>query len=125
MEIISKEVGMVSDELIGNLGDVHLYSNHTEQAKEQIDREPFKKLPTLKFSPIPSAHFEHHIDSFEDYIKEFSNFSIVIDKESQPYFENATLDFMKVGLTEQFKIINPLEETQCGCGISGGFKKEL
>jgi thymidylate synthase len=62
LEIISKEVGMVSDELIGNLGDVHLYSNHIEQAKEQIDREPFKKLPTLKFSPIPSAHFEHHIE---------------------------------------------------------------
>jgi iron-sulfur cluster assembly protein len=61
----------------------------------------------------------------EDYIKEYTNFSIVIDKESQPYFENATLDFTKEGLTEQFKIINPLEETQCGCGVSVGFKKEL
>ncbi len=30
---------MVPDELIGNLGDVHLYSNHVEQAKEQIGRE--------------------------------------------------------------------------------------
>ena len=30
---------MVPDELIGNLGDVHLYSNHIEQAKEQIGRE--------------------------------------------------------------------------------------
>ncbi|CAK0760305.1 hypothetical protein CCP3SC1AL1_2760008 [Gammaproteobacteria bacterium] len=29
---------MVADELIGNLGDVHLYSNHIEQAKEQIGR---------------------------------------------------------------------------------------
>jgi thymidylate synthase len=29
---------MVPDELIGNLGDVHLYSNHIEQAKEQIGR---------------------------------------------------------------------------------------
>ena len=48
LEIISKEVGMVPDELIGNLGDVHLYSNHIEQAKEQISREPFKNLPLLK-----------------------------------------------------------------------------
>jgi hypothetical protein len=30
---------MVPDQLIGNLGDVHLYSNHIEQAKEQIGRD--------------------------------------------------------------------------------------
>ena len=46
LEIIAKEVNMVPDELIGNLGDVHLYSNHIEQAKEQIGREPFE-LPKL------------------------------------------------------------------------------
>ena len=40
---------MVPDELIGNLGDVHLYSNHIEQAKEQIGREPFP-LPTLNIN---------------------------------------------------------------------------
>ena len=38
---------MVPDELIGNLGDTHLYLNHIEQAKEQISREPYQ-LPTLK-----------------------------------------------------------------------------
>jgi thymidylate synthase len=46
LEIIAKEVNMVPDELIGNLGDTHLYLNHIEQAKEQIDREPFE-LPTV------------------------------------------------------------------------------
>ena len=39
LTIIAKEVNMVPDELIGNLGDTHLYSNHIEQAKEQIGRE--------------------------------------------------------------------------------------
>jgi thymidylate synthase len=39
LEIIAKAVNMVPDELIGNLGDTHLYSNHIEQAKEQIGRE--------------------------------------------------------------------------------------
>jgi thymidylate synthase len=39
LEIIAKEVNMVPDQLIGNLGDTHLYSNHIEQAKEQIGRE--------------------------------------------------------------------------------------
>jgi thymidylate synthase len=38
LEIIAKEVNMVPDELIGNLGDVHLYSNHIDAAKEQIGR---------------------------------------------------------------------------------------
>ena len=46
LEIIAKEVNMVPDELIGNLGDVHLYKNHIEQAKEQISREPCD-LPTI------------------------------------------------------------------------------
>jgi thymidylate synthase len=47
LEIIAKEVNMVPDELIGNLGDVHLYKNHIEQAKKQLKREPFD-LPQLK-----------------------------------------------------------------------------
>jgi thymidylate synthase len=41
LEIIAKEVNMVPDELIGNLGDVHLYKNHIEQAKQQIERIPY------------------------------------------------------------------------------------
>jgi len=49
LEIIATSVNMVPDELIGNLGDVHLYNNHIEQAKEQIGREPFK-LPTLNIN---------------------------------------------------------------------------
>jgi thymidylate synthase len=47
LEIIAKEVNMIPDELIGNLGDVHLYSNHIEQAKEQLTRKRYK-LPTLR-----------------------------------------------------------------------------
>jgi len=47
LHIIANEVNMIPDELIGNLGDTHLYSNHIEQAKEQISREPFD-LPQLK-----------------------------------------------------------------------------
>jgi len=39
LEILAKEVNMVPDELIGNLGDTHLYLNHIEQAKEQIGRD--------------------------------------------------------------------------------------
>ena len=49
LEIIAKAVNMVPDQLIGNLGDTHLYSNHIEQAKEQISREPYP-LPTLNIN---------------------------------------------------------------------------
>jgi thymidylate synthase len=41
LEMLADEMNMVPDQLIGNLGDVHLYSNHIEQAKEQIEREGF------------------------------------------------------------------------------------
>ena len=47
LEMIADELEMIPDELIGNLGDTHLYLNHIEQAKEQISREPYQ-LPTLK-----------------------------------------------------------------------------
>ena len=47
LHIIANEVDMIPDELIGNLGDTHLYLNHIEQAKEQISRESFD-LPILK-----------------------------------------------------------------------------
>jgi len=47
LEILAKITNMVPDQLIGSLGDTHLYNNHIELVKEQIDREPFE-LPTLK-----------------------------------------------------------------------------
>jgi len=79
LEILANEVNMIPEDLIGNLGDVHLYSNHIEQAKEQIKREPYKNLPVLKFSPIQLAHFEHHRDTFEDHIKESQPHQFIID----------------------------------------------
>jgi len=39
LEIIAKAVNMIPDELIGSLGDTHLYSNHIEPIKEQMGRE--------------------------------------------------------------------------------------
>ena len=37
--MLADEVNMVPDQLIGSLGDTHLYLNHIEQAKEQIGRD--------------------------------------------------------------------------------------
>jgi thymidylate synthase len=49
--LIAEEVNMIPDQLIGNLGDVHLYKNHVEQAREQISRDGFD-LPTIKLSNV-------------------------------------------------------------------------
>jgi thymidylate synthase len=65
LEIIAKEVNMVPDELIGNLGDVHLYSNHIEQAKEQIGREPYP-LPKLI---INDEFWNHEHQTIDGWIK--------------------------------------------------------
>ena len=53
--MIADEVGMIPDELIGNLGDTHLYLNHIEQAKEQINREPYD---------LPKVYVRDGIESF-------------------------------------------------------------
>ena len=47
--ILAELTNMIPDELIGNLGDVHLYQNHTIQAIQQISRKPYP-LPTLRIN---------------------------------------------------------------------------
>jgi thymidylate synthase len=47
--MIAKQVNMIPNELIYNGGDVHIYSNHIEPIKEQLDREPYL-LPTVKLN---------------------------------------------------------------------------
>ena len=66
--IISEEVNMMPDYLIGNLGDVHLYKNHTEQAKELISRTPYK-LPTLKLSNVDilNGEFDWELLNYESH----------------------------------------------------------
>jgi thymidylate synthase len=69
LEIIAKEVNMVPDELIGNLGDVHLYSNHIEQAKEQIGREPMK---------LPSIYLDYRDGEYSKDLKDLTPEDIVL-----------------------------------------------
>jgi thymidylate synthase len=48
LEIIAKQVNMVPDELIANMGDCHIYLNQIEGVKEQIKRDPREfDLPKL------------------------------------------------------------------------------
>jgi thymidylate synthase len=63
LSLLAKEVNMVPQMLIGNLGDVHLYKNHLEQAKEQISREPKPHLPKLKLGKVDilEGEFDYEI----------------------------------------------------------------
>ena len=78
LEILAKEVGMIPDQLIGNFGDVHLYSNHIEQAREQITRVPFE-LSTLVINDEfwnPDTSFLSQIDHIQPddfYIKKYES----------------------------------------------------
>jgi len=47
--ILAELTNMVPDQLIGNLGDVHLYQNHWNQANEQFSRTPYE-LPKLRIN---------------------------------------------------------------------------
>jgi thymidylate synthase len=76
LEIIAKEVNMVPDELIGNLGDTHIYLNHIEQAKEQIGREPFE---------LPKLGMDYREGEYDKNLKDFvSDDFYLINYQSHP-----------------------------------------
>ena len=64
--LLCKETGLEAGELIGNLGDVHLYKNHVQQAKEQIVREPFP-LPTIELSNVDilNGEWDYEVKGYE------------------------------------------------------------
>ena len=66
--LIAQEVDMYPELLIGNLGDTHLYSNHIEQANEQIGREPYS-LPSLKLSncDILNGEFDWELIDYDSH----------------------------------------------------------
>jgi thymidylate synthase len=64
LEMIAKQVNMIPDELIGNLGDVHLYLDHLEPIKEQLNRKPFE-LPALKIHNNVDDISHYKVSDFE------------------------------------------------------------
>ena len=64
--LIAEEVNMIPDQLIGNLGDVHLYKNHIEQAREQLTREVYD-LPTIEvqMTDILNGEFDIEVKDYK------------------------------------------------------------
>jgi thymidylate synthase len=64
LHIIAAECGLEVGEFVHTLGDAHIYLDHLEQVKMQIERKPYT-LPTLWFKPRP---FEKY--TWQDFILE-------------------------------------------------------
>ena len=67
--LLCVKTGLRPGELIGNLGDVHLYSNHIEQAKEQISREGAESLPDLVLNNVDilNGEFDYMVMGYESH----------------------------------------------------------
>ncbi|WP_018623818.1 thymidylate synthase [Kangiella aquimarina] len=62
--MVAQQAGLDVGEFIWTGGDTHLYSNHFEQAKEQLSRQPLP-LPTLNIKRKPDSLFDYQFEDFE------------------------------------------------------------
>ena len=89
LEIIAKEVNMIPDELIGNLGDVHLYSNHIEQAKEQIGRKyTHEERTELLKQAMGEENYDKSVDELMPFgggLSEYYDSYKIPNKTREPY----------------------------------------
>jgi thymidylate synthase len=62
--MVAQQCDLEPGDFVWTGGDVHLYSNHLEQANLQLAREPYA-LPTLKIKRKPASLFEYEFEDFE------------------------------------------------------------
>jgi thymidylate synthase len=61
--MIARVVGLEPGEFVHSFGDVHLYLNHVDQARVQLQREP-RVLPTLRVLRTPESLFDFRFEDF-------------------------------------------------------------
>ena len=62
--MMAQATGLKPGEFIHTLGDAHLYSNHLEQARTQLLREP-RRLPVMKINPDVHDLLAFRFEDFE------------------------------------------------------------
>ncbi len=61
--MIAQQTQLQPGDLVISIGDAHIYSNHFEQVKEQLAREP-KPLPTVRLDPTVKSVFDFRYEHF-------------------------------------------------------------
>jgi hypothetical protein len=108
LEIIAKAVNMVPDQLIGNLGDTHLYLNHIEQAKEQIGREIRIDERVCMCYENPKLDLTRIQEGMSD-----DEFKSVCDEFNIPTRTRVPFDLPTLNINTEFW---PTEGGECGVG---------
>ena len=62
--MVAQVTGLKPGEFVHTLGDTHIYSNHIEQVKLQLTREP-RPLPKMKINPDVKDIFSFKFEDFE------------------------------------------------------------
>jgi thymidylate synthase len=62
--MVAQTCGLAPGEFVHTFGDAHLYSNHVEQAREQLSRTP-RRLPEMRLNPDVRSLFDFELGDFE------------------------------------------------------------
>lgn len=63
VHMMAQQLGLEPGEFVWTGGDVHIYDNHIEQVKTQLEREPYE-YPTLRFARKPESIFDYELEDF-------------------------------------------------------------
>ena len=61
--MVAQVCGLKPGDFVHTLGDAHLYSNHLDQTREQLSREP-RPLPTMRINPAVTNLFDFKFEDF-------------------------------------------------------------
>uniref|UniRef100_UPI00321703B7 thymidylate synthase n=1 Tax=uncultured Draconibacterium sp. TaxID=1573823 RepID=UPI00321703B7 len=75
--MMAQAAGLQPGDFVHTFGDVHIYSNHIDQVKLQLTREPYA-LPTMKINPDVKCIFDYKFEDFE-----------LVDYKSHPHIKGA------------------------------------